>query len=289
MLRVRSLRAGFVVCCAVLAVQATVLGVDTASPPAAGASRHSPKKGACLVLRRGKNRVEVLKSLHVAWFYTWATSPGVDDAPKDVPFVPMVWGRKSVLGDDPEIVRTLRQEAARGAVHALLGFNEPDGKKQANMTVEESLALWPKLMATGLRLGSPAAVHAERAWMQQFMEQAAARKYRVDFVTVHWYGGPNAQSLVDYLEKVHQMYHRPIWITEFAVADWNAHTLAENRFSPDQVLRFMKEVLPQLERLPYVEAYAWFPGRPGDAHLGPSLLFDETGTLSPLGQYYASF
>ena len=28
--------------------------------------------------------------------------------------------------------------------------------EQANMTVEQALELWPKLMATGQRLGSPA-------------------------------------------------------------------------------------------------------------------------------------
>ena len=38
----------------------------------------------------------------------------------------------------------------------LLGFNEPDLAEQANMTVEKALELWPRLEATGMRLGSPA-------------------------------------------------------------------------------------------------------------------------------------
>ena len=37
----------------------------------------------------------------------------------------------------------------------LLGFNEPDQPDQANMTVQQALDLWPHLMATGMRLGSP--------------------------------------------------------------------------------------------------------------------------------------
>lgn len=258
---------------------------------AAGANegRHSKKKGACIAVGRSEYAVEALKALNVAWFYSWKTTADAKNLPNDIPFVPMIHNSRVVPGDNPPIFLTLKQQGERGEVRALLGFNEPDQKDQANMTVDEALALWPKLMSTGLRLGSPAGVHADGNWMRQFMQQAIARKYRVDFITVHWYGGPNASSLTAHLQRVYQMYRRPIWITEFAVADWKANTLAENRHTPEQVLQFMKEALPMLERLPYVEAFAWYSGRVGDARLGHSALYDEQGKLTLLGRLYASF
>jgi len=165
--------------------------------------------------------------------------------------------------------------------------NEPDGKKQANLSVERALEAWPYLMQTGRRLGSPAAVHADGAWMREFMTQAEARGYRVDFVCVHWYGGANAQSLVNRLRRIHEMYGRPIWLTEFAVADWQAESVEQNRHKPEAVLRFMKEILPQLDALDFVERYAWFSASEKDKALGNSALFKEDGSLTELGRCYA--
>jgi len=64
-------------------------------------------------------------------------------------------------------------------------------------------------------------------------EGAEARALRVDFICVHWYGGPSVPALLRYLEKVHDLYNRPIWITEFAVADWQAKSHERNRHSPN--------------------------------------------------------
>jgi hypothetical protein len=88
------------------------------------------------------------------------------------------------------------------------------------------------------------------------------------------------------LEQVHQLYGKPIWITEFAVGDWTAESVTENRFSPDQVLRFMEQVLPRLDRLDFVERYAWYSAKPDDKALGTSALFDAEGKLTRLGECY---
>ena len=159
---------------------------------------------------------------------------------------------------------------------------------QANMSVLRALEAWPYLMQTCLRLGSPAAVHAHKEWMQEFMKQAEAKNYRVDFVCVHWYGSPNVRSLVNRLREVHKMYGKPIWITEFAVADWKAESREQNRYSPEVVLSFMRELLPKLDDLDFVERYAWFSASEGDKALGTSALFREDASLTTLGQFYAS-
>ena len=166
----------------------------------------------------------------------------------------------------------------------LLGFNEPDHKNQANMSVDKALKAWPYLEKTGLRLGSPGAAHPHKEWMQEFMGEAKKKRLRVDFVCVHWYGGPNVDSFIGYLENIHRMYRKPIWITEFAVADWNAKSVEANRHSTGEVHRFMKEVLPKLDKLDFVERYAWFNAGQGSAPLGTSALFKPDGSLTWLGK-----
>lgn len=240
-----------------------------------------------MTTKGGKDWEARVKKLKVSWHYNWAaTLP--KPAPEGVDFVPMIWGYWGNSEGFKRNIRRLHQDKLAGREDTLLGFNEPDKKNQANMPVARALKAWPYLEWTGLRLGSPATVNPTNEWMQTFMREAKKRNYRVDFVTVHWYGGANADSLISRLKQVHKMYGKPIWITEFAVADWNAKSRAQNKFSEKQVLRFMKEVLPRLDQLEFVERYAWFSGGPNNKNLGPSALWKSDGSLTELGKYYSS-
>ncbi|MGJ8649689.1 MAG: glycoside hydrolase family protein [Opitutaceae bacterium] len=247
------------------------------------------KKGICLTTKKGnadkwKARVD---QFDVSWHYSWAGKLP-EPEPDGVEFVPMIWGFWGASDGFLKLMDDLALQKSRGQTKHLLGFNEPDQKSQSNMSVERALKAWPHLMKTGLRLGSPGAVHPDNEWMQEFMRKANEQNLRVDFVTMHWYGGPNADSLIQRVKKVHQMYGKPIWITEFAVGDWNAKSAAENRHSPQKVLRFMQEVLPRLDELDYVERYCWFPAGESNAALGTSALFRKDGSLTPLGKFYKS-
>ena len=154
-----------------------------------------------------------------SWYYTWSAGPGVS-APSGVSFVPMIWGAANVTS------ATLAQ--VRGEGHILLGFNEPDLASQSNLTVSKALSLWPKLMATGMTLGSPAVADdaaTPGSWLARFMSGAHARGYRVNFITVHWYGGDFATAaavsqLKSYLQAIYARYHLPIWLTEFGLANF---------------------------------------------------------------------
>lgn len=243
------------------------------------------KKGLCMTTKGGKDWKARLEKLEVSWHYNWAAKlPGA--APDGVDFVPMIWGYWGNSAGFKGTMRRLHGDRQAGREQHLLGFNEPDKKNQANISVDRALKAWPYLQWTGLRLGSPATVNPENEWMKTFMRKAEAKGYRIDFVTVHWYGGPNADSLISRLKRVHQLYGKPIWITEFAVADWTAKNRADNKFSERQVQQFMKEVLPRLDELDFVERYAWFSGGPNHAALGPSSLWNKDGTLTPLGKLY---
>lgn len=223
----------------------------------------------------------ILTDLHCRWVYTWGGSVP-PDLPEGMDFIPMVRSRQS----EPEKIARIAGEAKIHQITELLGLNEPDAQKQDDMSVEEALDMWPLLMETGLRLGSPGCIHPDKEWMTAFMKGVEERKLRVDFVCVHSYGGPNASALVKRLEKVAQLYDRPLWITEFGVGDWQAATVEDNQYPPGTVLRFMDAILPMLDDLDFLERYAWFPAKTTSIPLGTSALFDAQGALTPLGEIY---
>lgn len=224
---------------------------------------------------------EKLKELHAKWFYSW-TSNIPDGIPNGTSFIPMIWGS----WETKEIIQKAGESAKAEGIKELLGFNEPDQPKQSDMSVEEALGRWPLLAETGLRLGSPACVQPDGEWMKTFMSAAAKQNLKIDFVCMHNYGGPSADALVKRLEKIHKLYGKPIWLTEFAVGDWKAKSVEVNRNKPETVLRFMEQALPRLEKLDFLERYAWFPATSNSAPLGTSALYDESGKLNRLGECY---
>jgi hypothetical protein len=199
-----------------------------------------------------------------------------------VEFVPMVWGAFSI----DQSVTNVNTWANQGRVKYLLGFNEPDGAEQANMTVQRAIDEWPKLMNANVPLGSPSPIHTTAQWLKDFMAEANSRSYRVDFIALHWYKGPNADAFINEIQAAYDLYQKPIWITEFGVADWGAASVAQNRYTAAQVLAFLENVLPRLDAMPFVVRYAWFNASPTHPALAPSALFNTDGTLTPLGTFY---
>lgn len=251
------------------------------SPAKDGSSPNQRKKRGLGRSAKAPGWAKNLTDLRSNWFYSW-NSMAPEGVPPGIEFIPMIYR----YGGNAQLVADAAAAAKRAGTTELLGFNEPEKKEQGNMTLEGALDAWPVLMETGLRLGSPGCVHPDKEWMIAFMDGVKQRGLRVDYVCVHSYGGPNPEALVKRLEAVHQMFGRPIWITEFAVGDWKAKSVDQNQHKPEAVLRFMEKVLPMLDRLDFVERYAWFPSKPSSAPLGTSALFDEDGVLTPLGQCY---
>jgi len=202
-----------------------------------------------------------------SWYYTWGTGHQGIKSPRGVQFVPMIWGAGSVTRAN------LRQVRREGPY--LLGFNEPDNGGQSNMTVAQALALWPRLMATHLTLGSPAVAAGAAtpgSWLDQFMTGARAARYRVNFITVHWYGadfatGAAVHQLESYLRAIHARYHLPIWLTEFALIRFGATTVFP---SARRQAAFVTAATSMLQRLRFVQRYGWFalPATAGDGTAG---------------------
>ncbi len=222
-----------------------------------------------------------LASSGASWYYTWDVAHRGVTSPRGTEFVPMIWGAKSVTATN------LQQAKTNGRY--LLGFNEPDMKGQAEMTVEQALELWPQLQATGLPLGSPAvAWGGDRPgeWLDRFMAGAKQRGYRVDFIALHWYGGDfttaNAvNQLKSYLQAVHDRYQLPIWLTEFALIDF-----ANGVRFPTQAQQaaFLTAATRMLGGLSWLQRYAWF-GLPATDR-DQTGLFSAGGTATAVGRAY---
>ena len=278
-------------------VSAVVAATAAASPPGparvashavAAAPARQPHAAAAPAARKGVsawvfNGVDrSLRKSGATWYYTWAVShPGIT-SPHGVSFVPMIWGAGSVTSAN---LHTVRREG-----HYLLGFNEPDNSGQSNMTVSQALRLWPRLMATRMMLGSPAVATGAATrggWLDRFMRGARARHYRVNFITVHWYGGDFATrsavaELRSYLRGIHARYRKPIWLTEFALIRFSATVTFP---TAHQQAAFVTAATSMLRQLPYVHRYAWFalPKSPGDGTAG---LFRSGAVATPAGRAF---
>jgi RNA polymerase sigma factor (sigma-70 family) len=248
----------------------------TASAPTAAANA---KKGVSAWTFTGVG--QALAESGVSWYYTWSSGHAGITSPPGVQFVPMIWGPGSVNA------ATLSQAKNEG--HILFGFNEPDMSSQSNMTVSQALSLWPQLMATGMSLGSPAVADnaaTPGSWLDQFMRGAAARGYRVNFITVHWYGGdfatgPAVQQLESYLQAIYARYHLPIWLTEFGLANFGGGPTYP---TPSQQAAFVTASTSMLESLPYLQRYAWFGL--GSSALGGTGLFASGPVATTVGRAF---
>jgi RNA polymerase sigma factor (sigma-70 family) len=221
-------------------------------PPVVPAKATSSRKGVSTWDFDGVT--SALSNVGATWYYDWSSTRGNISSPAGTEFVPMIWGSGSVTAS------TLAQAKQQGT--ELLGFNEPDMSAQANMSVSQALSLWPQLEATGLRLGSPAVAYGgdtPGGWLDQFMSGAASKGYRVDFITLHWYGSDFSSAAVgqlkSYIQAVYNRYHKPIWLTEYALINFSG--------SPEyptqaQQAAFVTGSTAMLDSLSYVERYAWF-------------------------------
>jgi len=175
----------------------------------------------------------------------------------------------------------------------LLALNEPNVAKGDNMSVEQVIQRWPEISELAEEIGSPAPSGALGPWFDEFFHLVGKQGLKLDFMALHLYSPPDAEAFLRKIDAVYEKYQLPIWITEFAVADWEALKKPNgNRYSEDEVLAFMQAVLPELEKRSYVVRYAWF-GASNYAleheEVRTSRLFEKDGSLTPLGRYYADF
>jgi len=264
---------------ATAAPAATPTATTSGAAEAAGAT--DVQKGVGVWTFDGVNKALALSG--ASWYYTWTPGHSGIATPRGTQFVPMIWGARDVTA--------AALDQVKGEGRYLLTFNEPDNGAQSNMTVSEALSLWPQLMATGMRLASPAVANGAATpggWLDQFMQGATSRGYRVNFIALHWYGGDFVTSsavaeLRSYLQATYARYHLPIWLTEFALIGYNGGTAIFPTSA--QQAAFLTAATQMLRGLSYLQRYSWF-GLPAAAGDGSAGLFGPGAVSTAAGRAF---
>lgn len=159
--------------------------------------------------------------------------------------------------------------------------NEPGNSSDPSpQTVDEVLANWENLMATGLRLCSPSSHDGSLNHLWAFMDSIDARGWRCDILDVHSYW---VEGSFGNLASWFNTYKRPIWISEWVWgASWNNNgAFASNNRNDDATYNGTIPILTKLNSWDYVERYAYW-----NSEADFSQVYRDGG-LTKLGKYYA--
>ncbi|KAK3589414.1 hypothetical protein CHS0354_020743 [Potamilus streckersoni] len=223
---------------------------------------------------------------NVHWWYDWSETPFYHTHQQCGPLktgrVAMVWGWR--------LHADLPLHIAHDSEY-VLGFNEPNFYKQANITPQAAVQHWAEIEAHshGKPLVSPAAAPCSahdscmsngEEWLAEFFQ--LCKNCRIDFIATHAYWC-NPDSTMNYLKRLWDHFHKPIWLTEFSCPQTH---------SEDRQLQYMKEILPRLEAAHFVFRYSWYVHRKmtnGWTTTSTSLLHQHNSNLTTLGEYYNNF
>ncbi len=207
--------------------------------------RYSDKKGFGSGLPDFNRTIIPVKLTNSGWFYHWGTTSAEDLT--DVEFVPTRWNAKSLTDTRWKEILDINYSSH------LLGFNEPDGAEQANMTLDEMLLYWPKMLESGMRLGSPA-MASDLNLLYAFIDKCDELNYRVDFVAMHDYGTGTAQQFYNKCKAIHDRTGRPIWIKEF---NWGGTWTRPTPTYP-QISARIAEIMEKYDTAGIIERYSIF-------------------------------
>ena len=142
-----------------------------------------------------------------------------------------------------------------------MAFNEPDNDDQSNMAVDKAIEKYELLLASGLRLGSPANTDGAKGatWRNEFMEKAVEKGLRVDYIVVHYYKKSTPAVFYNWLKAIHDKWQRPIWIKEFNYgAPWVSNKPADIQDASDGLESYLK----MMDETSFVERYSVYTWQP---------------------------
>ncbi len=226
--------------------------------------------------------------MNMGWYYTWGTNEFSHSTYSFAQFVPMQWG----TGNEENNINT----AVSRGYRYFLGYNEPDMGGDvggSNMSVQTALSNWTKLCGKDIHLGSPAPAlcpaWSNGSWFRSFMDSVDQNSF--EFIPLHCYygtyGGAEAANtfLTEVVDGTWNMYHKPIWVTEFAINGWGI----SDEYGKKKVKEFMEAVIEGLNEREYVERYSWFSFNTTDGYNSASALWtNATGELTDLGRTYVN-
>jgi hypothetical protein len=237
----------------------------------------------------------------LSWYYNWSPYPNTNLISSDsLEFIPMIHGIDATQSSQTEnVIRGLP-----GSSTHLLSFNEPDGTTGtggSSIKPEDAAKAYIEYVVPfrdgkkggrKWKISHPSTTGSPNGlnWLRSFNESC----YKIDptngcpsdFVSAHWYGA--FDGLAAWLGTLNEFYNVnytraenvSIWVTEMGLPQQSAKN----------TLGMMNQTLPYLDKLEYVERYAWFGAfRTDDANewTGDGVaLFDDDGGLTELGALY---
>lgn len=246
------------------------------------------KKGLCVNNQMGGHLTP--DTMNVGWYYNWQSEAFDNANYNNIEYIPMVWG----AGDEENTINKILTKNP----NYLLAYNEPDmswNNGGSNISVDTAINNWDifKKYKSNYKLGAPAPALSPSwdggTWFRSFMDRVDTDS--IDFIPLHCYydkygGSAGAKAfLTDVVDKTYEMYHKPIWITEFAVNGWGY----DNENGKQSLQEFMRTVIEGLNQREYVERYAWFSFDTTDGYNGAAALWtNATGELTKLGKTYVN-
>ncbi len=228
---------------------------------------------------------------NASWYYRWWHEKPPSAAGTLSEFVPLIKFPNN-LQNKLNIVANFSD------VDTLLYLNEPERANQSNVTVNDALTQWYDVQAAlpNHKLVSPGVSDdaAGISWLTNFMNVVETRNantdpnddMRVDSIAFHWYGASNpnavsaANNFLNRVEWYHTTFNRPVWITEFAMHDWEGDNLTSEMIQANA--QFLEIVLPELESRSYVERYSYYNW------FDDAAIFDQANDRmpTPIGDVY---
>lgn len=195
---------------------------------------------------------DVVAVLNNSWYYNWGTT---GEAIGNAEFVPNQWGGGTIdkavsLGERMDITH-------------YMAFNEPGNSDQSNMTVDNAILKYQNMLASGLRLGSPANQDNANGgnWRDEFLTKAKENGLRIDYIVVHYYKRTTPANFYNWLKAIHDEWQLPIWIKEFNYgATWISNKPATNQAASDGLQSYIN----MLDGTSFVERYAVFTWQPDE-------------------------
>ena len=193
---------------------------------------------------------DIAIALNNSWYYNWSNT---GENLGEIEFVPNQWSGGSIeksvsLGERMDITHHM-------------AFNEPDNDDQSNMAVDKAIEKYELLLASGLRLGSPANTDGAKGatWRNEFMEKAVEKGLRVDYIVVHYYKKSTPAVFYNWLKAIHDKWQRPIWIKEFNYgAPWVSNKPADIQDASDGLESYLK----MMDETSFVERYSVYTWQP---------------------------
>lgn len=94
-------------------------------------------------------------------------------------------------------------------------------------------------------------------------------------------------ALTSFLERVHNKYQKPVWLTEFSLITYDNYGNPTSTSPPNVQAKFLRRAVAKMNGMDFVHRYAWFTAPPWKST--NVNLFNANGALlNPLGVAFQS-